>query len=106
MIYLYYQNYKIGQLEYVNGEFIYNSLKDEKEALKNCVGLFNYNLTNSKNLKQTKLFDFFVNTFINEIKDRKDILEKITVKDLNYYDILEKLGKMNLDKFKYWLSLD
>lgn len=104
MIYLNYQNYKLGKLEYINEEFIYNSLEDEKKALKNCVGLFDYDLVDSKNKKQKTLFSFFVNNFIEKIKDREDILKKINANDLNCYEILEKLSTINLDKFGYWLS--
>lgn len=104
MIFLNYQNYKIGKLDFIDNEFIYNSLPDEKLALQNCVGLIDYDLENSKDRKQNTLFAFFVNNFIENIKDREDIIQKFNANDLNCYEILEKLSTINLDKFSFWLS--
>ncbi|MBE5746021.1 MAG: hypothetical protein E7359_01905 [Clostridiales bacterium] len=106
MIYLNYQNYKLGKLEFVNSEYIYTSLDGEKDALLNCDGLIDYDLMASNNLKQTNLFPFFVSNFINKVNKREDILKKINGKDLNCYEILEKLSTMKMDKFAYWLSKD
>jgi len=104
MIYLNYKEFKIGKLEHINNVYVYNSLKDESLALKEYVGMLDYNLYNSINLKSDTLFSFFNNNFIKKVKDRNDILKKIDNKDKNCYEILKKLCKLNLDKFGFWLS--
>jgi len=104
MIYLNYKEFKIGKLEFVNGFYVYNSLEEEKLAKDKYVGMLDYNLSNSTNKTRKTLFPFFARNFLNEIKDRVDILKKINIKDENCYEILQKLCKLNLDKFGFWLS--
>lgn len=106
MVYLNYKEYKIGKLDYINGKYVYNSLSGEKDALNKYVGLVDYNLKNSINKTSKNLFPFFVSNFIEEIKEREDILRKFDLKDKNCYEILEKLCTLNLDKFKFWLSIN
>lgn len=104
MIYLNYKDFKIGKLEFKNDLYVYNSLENENYALQEFVGMLDYDLINSKNKTSKSLFAFFQRNFIDEIKDRKDILKKIDNKSKNCYEILEKLCKLNLDKFGFWLS--
>lgn len=104
MIYLHYKEFKIGKLDFIDGIYVYNSLDEEKLALEKYYGMLEYDLINSINKKSINIFDFFANNFLKQIENRKDILEKIDNKDKNCYEILEKLCKLNLDKFGFWLS--
>lgn len=104
MIYLNYKEYKIGKLELLDNFYVYNSLSEETMALKKYVGLVDYNLKGSVNKISKKLFPFFVRNFLDEIKNRDDVLKKIGDKDKNCYEILQKLCKLNVDKFGFWLS--
>lgn len=104
MLFLNYKEYKIGALDFVDGIFVYNSLEDEEKALSKYSGMVDYDLSNSKNKLSKVIFSFFKRNFLDEIKNRKDILNKIQIKDKNCYEILQKLCKLNLDKFKFWLS--
>lgn len=104
MVYLYYKDCKLGELKYENEKYIYNSLSGESEALEKYVGLVSYNLTNSVNKESDELFPFFVTHFINEIEERPDILKKIGIKTKNCYEILEKLCKLKLYEFGFYVK--
>ncbi len=104
MVVLYYKDYKLGILTRENGEYIYNSSLEEKEALSKFSGLILYNLANSENLKSKEIFPFFKTEFLDKVKVRNDILNKIGENSQNDYEILEKLCKLNFDKFNFWLS--
>ena len=106
MINLYYKDIKLGELDYQNGFYYYSSSSFEDLAFEKYVGLGAYNLRNSKNLKNKELFAFFKNEFINPTLKRPDILKKIGENSKNDYEILEKLCKLNFDKFNFWLSIN
>ena len=101
---LYYKEFKLGILTYENNKFIYNSSIEESLALKKYVGLIDYNLTNSTNLKSDKLFRFFKINFIDIATKREDILEKFETKPKNDYEFLINLCKLSLDKFNFWIA--
>lgn len=104
MLFLNYKEYKVGSLDFIDGTYVYNSLEDEEKALLKYSGMVDYDLSKSKNKSSKVLFPFFKRNFLYEIKNREDILNKIQIKDKNCYEILKKLCKLNLDKFKFWLS--
>lgn len=99
-----YKDCKIGKLDFVNNKYIYSSLEGEKVALKKYVGLIDYDLSNSVNKESLVVFDFFREHFLEDIKKREDILNKIGKNVKNDYEILEKFCKLNFDKFGFWLS--
>lgn len=99
-----YKEYKIGKLDFDSDKYIYSSLPQEKLALKNYVGLVDYDLIDSNNKKSNQIFDFFERHFVSVIKNREDILKKIGKNVKNDYEILEKFCKLNFDKFGFWLS--
>ena len=101
-----YKEYKIGVLDFVDGIFTYNSLVGEKQAMQKYVGLVGYDLLESCQRQSVKLFDFFVTNFLEDIKKRKDIFEKIGKNAKNDYEILEKFCKLKFDRFGFWLSKD
>lgn len=101
---LFYKEFCLGELDYINDEYVYNSLEGEKLALAKYSAMIEYNLENSHNLKSEKIFPFFKTKFLDQIFARKDILEKIGTKSVNDFDILEKFCKLNFDKFGYYLS--
>lgn len=101
---VHYKNYKLGVLSFENNLYVYNSLKEEQEVLKNYDALITYNLRNSKNLKSEELFKFFKEEFLDNIVIREDLMNKLGERCKNDYEILENFSKLKVDKFKYWLS--
>ncbi len=99
-----YKEFKLGALDFKDNKYIYNSFESEKDALKKYDALIDYDLVSSKNKISDKLFDFFETNFVDNIKKRKDIFEKIGKNVKNDYEILEKFCKLNFDRFSFWLS--
>ena len=100
-----FRDLNLGYLSYEDGKYIYNSFaENEEKAKKMTFGLLNYDLYNSKNLTSDKLFVEFL-PWINaasriDIKNLCNVLESD-----NYWQILCKLAKINLNYGDYSISI-
>lgn len=105
-IQLFYKDFLLGELDFCNGKYIYNSSEFEQVALKKYKGILNYNLTNSENLESEKIFDVFNYYFVSRIKKIKKLCEliKITDKD-NDYNILLKYAQLKQDTIGYHIKI-
>lgn len=105
-IQLFYKELLLGELEFLNGKYIYNSSSFEQSALKKYKGIVNYNLKNSKNLESDKLFDFFNNYFVNKIRKNKKICNIINFSNEdNDFDILLKYANFRQDEIGFHLKI-
>lgn len=101
-----YKNYTLGILEYdtTNECFIYNSNTiDEERAKQQTLGLLDYHLYNSNNLKSKEIFLDFKNWVEKPRNDAKSICN-ISDKD-SYWDILVKLASNNFTMGDYYFSI-
>lgn len=94
-IQLLFQSLLLGELTFVDGEYVYNSNVEGENKFKSFASALIYNLTESKDKRQKTLFPFFEYQFGN-IKKRSDILSKIGC-DENSSDfcILFEYGKLS-----------
>ena len=101
---VFYRNYHLGTLRYIDERFEYNSSKDEEDAIKkHCLDFSPYReLMKSKGRKSKKLFNFFVN-ILNQIKQREDIMEQIEYDGADDYDLLVSYSnlKQNENDFHF-----
>ncbi len=101
-----YRNLSLGQLEYesTKKEYIYNSyIENEKIAKRKTLGLLDYHLYNSKNLKSTELFMDF-KMWIDH--NRGDVIEICKIdKNDNDWERLIKIAKNNITMGDFKLSV-
>lgn len=105
-IQLFYKEFLLGELEFLNGKYIYNSSEFETLALEKYKGIINYNLKNSKNLESEILFEFFDYYFASRIKNINKLCEKIGVlSNDNDFTILLKYAKLNQDNIGFHIKI-
>jgi hypothetical protein len=99
MICLYYKEIHLGNLTFDNNtqQFVYNSIeKNEQKAKEKYHMLEYYALFNSKNKKQTNLFDEFYE--FEQSVYRDDIIELAGIKkDDSLFIKLQKLASLSLN---------
>lgn len=105
-IQVFYKEFLLGELEYLNEKYIYNSSEFEQIAIKRYKGIINYNLENSNNLESEKIFDFFDYYFISRIKKIKKLCDilKISTED-NDYIVLFKYAQLKQDSIGYHIKI-
>lgn len=105
-IQLFYKEFLLGELEFLNGKYVYNSSNFETQALEKYKGIINYNLKNSKNLESETPFEFFDYYFVSRIKKISKLCEKIGVlSNDNDFTILLKYAKINQDNIGYHIKI-
>ena len=98
---LYFKQFRLGELTYVNGEYVYNSCLEGEKQAKVFPSMLLYGLENSKDLKSDKLFEVFKVTRDN-ISVRQDILTDIGyVEGDDDFTMLAKYGKVKQNDFKF-----
>lgn len=104
---LYYKKIKLGELSFSNGVYFYNSLKGESFANDNYIGLVNYNLYNSNNLKSQVLFEFFKFQFLDKILKSEELLKMLNKnKNDEDFQILLAYAKIKQDNIGYNLKVE
>lgn len=96
---LYYKESLIGQLSFVNEDFIFNV----DENFNDFFILKTLNFENEKEFRSKNLFFIFLR-FIPE-KTRTDIIKEAKIKkDDDIFTVLNKVADLNLDKDQFWIG--
>lgn len=100
---LYFKDIRLGELTFLNGEFVYNSNLEGESRAKVFPSMLLYGLENSVNKKSQTLFKVF-DDIKNNIKERYDILKDIdySIQD-NDFIVLAKYGKKKQSDYGFHL---
>lgn len=100
---LYFKNYKLGELTYDNGLYIYNSNTEGEIAASIFPSMTLYGLENSNNKVSSSLFPIFQN-IVDEVSQRKDILTLINFQSNdNPFTLLTKYGKVLQNNKRFYV---